>query len=93
MQGSERLCGRGAWSTFLWILFTFRTHPRYSAFLREQGFKDFLWIPSFTMRHGIREALVRRFHAETGTFHLSCGEYVVLPLDWTTILGIWFGGH
>ena len=45
------------------------------------------------MRHGIGEALVRRFHAKTGTFHLSYGEYVVLPLDWTAILGIWFGGH
>ena len=32
--------------------------------------------------------LVQRFHVETGTFHLSWKEYVVLPLDWTTILGI-----
>ena len=45
------------------------------------------------MRHGIGEALVRWFHAETDTFHLSCGEYAVLPLNWTTILGIRFGGH
>ena len=33
-----------------------------------------------------------QFHAEAGTFHLSCGEYVVLHLDWTAILGIRFGG-
>ena len=33
------------------------------------------------------------FHVKTGTFHLSCGEYAVLPLDWTAILGIKFGGH
>ena len=45
------------------------------------------------MRHGIREALVQWFHAEIGTFHLSCGEYAVLPLDCTTILGIRFGGY
>ena len=32
------------------------------------------------------------FHAETSTFHLSCEEYAILPLDWTTILGIRFGG-
>ena len=45
------------------------------------------------MRHKIREALVRRFHTETGTFHLSYGEYAILPLDWTAILGIIFGGY
>ena len=45
------------------------------------------------MRHGIGKAFVRRFHAETGAFYLSCGEYVILPLNWTTILGIRFGGH
>ena len=45
------------------------------------------------MRHGIGEALVRQFHVETGTFHLSCGEYAVLPLDWMAILGIRFGSH
>jgi len=44
------------------------------------------------MRHGIEEALVRQFHAETGTFHLSCGEYAILHLNWTAILGIRFGG-
>jgi len=44
------------------------------------------------MRHGIREALVRRFHAETGTFHLSYGVYAILPLDWMAILGIRVGG-
>lgn len=44
------------------------------------------------MRHEIGEALVRWFHAKTGTFHLSCGEYAILPLDWTAILGIRFGG-
>ena len=41
---------------------------------------------------GFVGALVQRFHTETNTFHLSCGEYAVL-LDWTAILGIRFGGH
>ena len=93
MQGSERLLGRGARSTFLRILFTPRTHPQYTAFLREQGFEDFLRIPSFTLRHEIGEALVQRFHAKIDTFHLSCGEYAVLPFDWTAILRIKFDGH
>ena len=33
------------------------------------------------------------FHTETGTFHLSYREYVILPVDWTTILGIIFGEY
>ena len=45
------------------------------------------------MRHEIREALVWKFHVQTGTFHLSCGEYAVLHLDWMAILGIRFRGH
>lgn len=50
-------------------------------------------IPLYTMRHRIREALVWWFHYETGTFHLSYGEYTILPLDWTTIMGIRFSGY
>lgn len=50
-------------------------------------------IPPFTMRHEIAEALVWPFHAEIGTFHLSYGEYAILPLDWIAILGIRFGDH
>ena len=50
-------------------------------------------IPLYTIRHGIGEALVWWFHVEIGTFHLGCGEYAVLPLDWTVILGIRFGEH
>jgi len=93
MQGADKIQGRGAQSTFLQLLFALGTHRRYADFLREQGFEDFLRIPLYTMRHGIGEALVRWFHAETGTFHLSCGEYMILPLDWIAILGIRFGGY
>ena len=42
---------------------------------------------------GFVGALVQWFHTETSTFHLSCGEYAVLLLDWTAILGIRFCGH
>ena len=73
-------------------MFTPRTHPWYIAFLQEQGFEGFLQIPTFTIRHRIKEALVRRFHAEIGTFHLGYWEYVILLLYWMAILGIRFGG-
>lgn len=33
------------------------------------------------------------FHTKTGTFHLSYGEYAVLPVNWTTILGLRFSGY
>ena len=36
---------------------------------------------------------MQQFHAKTGTFHLSCREYAILPFDWTTILGIRFGRY
>ena len=55
--------------------------------------EDFLRIPPYTMRLGIGEALVRQFHAETSTFHLSYGKYAILPLDSMAILGIRFGGY
>lgn len=45
------------------------------------------------MRHVLAKALVQRLHVEMNTFHLSRGEYAVLPLDWTTILGLRFGGE
>jgi len=92
MQEADKIQGRGAWSTFLWLQFAPRTHQQYANFLKEKRFEDFLQIPPHTMRHGIREALVWWVHAETGSFHLSYGEYVILPLDWTAILGIKFGG-
>ena len=59
----------------------------------EQGFEEFLRIPPYSMRHTISETLVQRFHANAGTFHLSFGEYAVLPFDWTAILGLRFEGY
>ena len=50
-------------------------------------------IPPYTMRHGIGEALVWWLHVGIGTFHLSYGEYTVLPLDWTDIPSTRFGGY
>ena len=51
MQGPDKIRGRGAWSTFLQRLFDPKTNRHYADFLREQGFEDFLRIPSYTMRH------------------------------------------
>ena len=93
MQAAERTRDRGAWSTFLRHLFDPRIDVRYCAFLIEQGFEDFMRIPPYSMRHRIAEALVQRFHAKKSTFHLSCGEYIALPIDWTAILGLRFGGY
>lgn len=76
MQRVVKLLGRGAWSTFLLLVFAPRTHLWYAEFLREQGFEDFLQIPLFTTRHGIWEALVVQFHAEMDTSHLSCRKYM-----------------
>lgn len=62
-------------------LFNLETNACYRGFLIEQGFEEFLRIPLYSMRHVIPETLVQRFHVETNSFHLSCGEYAFLPLD------------
>jgi hypothetical protein len=36
---------------------------------------------------------VERFFHHTGTFHLSTCEMGVLPVDWSAVLGIRFGGR
>lgn len=91
MQATKRTRGRGAWFSFSICLFRPSTYVRYHTFLIEQGFEAFLSILSYSMRHEIAEALVQRFHARMGTFHLSCGEYTVLPLDWIAIFSLRFG--
>ena len=93
MQATERNRGRGAWFSFSTCLLYPSTNVRYHSFLIEQGFEDFLCILSYSMRHEIAEDLVQRFLAEMGTFHLSYGEYVVLPLDWIANFGLRFGGE
>lgn len=67
-------------------------NAHYHAFLIEQRFEEFRSISPCFMRHGLAKALVQWFHAEKSTFHLSRGEYVVLPMDWTSILCFRFGG-
>ena len=47
-----------AWSAFLIHLFDSRTNAHYCTFLIEQGFKDFLRILAYSMRHTIAETLV-----------------------------------
>lgn len=42
------------------------------------------------MRHELAKTLVQWFHVETGTFHLSCRVYVVLPLDQLSLWASWW---
>uniref|UniRef100_A0A2N9HDV8 Aminotransferase-like plant mobile domain-containing protein n=1 Tax=Fagus sylvatica TaxID=28930 RepID=A0A2N9HDV8_FAGSY len=43
--------------------------------------------------HTLVRCWVERFFHHTGTFHLSTCEMGVLPVDWSAILGIRFGGR
>lgn len=54
--------------------------------LRRLAVMNFLRTPSYSIRHAVSKTLVQWFHAETGTFHLSYGEYAVLPLGNETVL-------
>ena len=92
MQGHNKIWGWNAWSTFLRLSFTPGTYQQHAEFLKEQGFENFVRTPSYTIRHRIGEASMQQFNTEMATFHLSCGEYAILLLDWTAILGTRFGG-
>ena len=45
------------------------------------------------LSHCIVRAWYERYFHHTGTFHLSTCEIEMLPLDWTAIWGIHFGGR
>uniref|UniRef100_A0A2N9G1L4 Aminotransferase-like plant mobile domain-containing protein n=1 Tax=Fagus sylvatica TaxID=28930 RepID=A0A2N9G1L4_FAGSY len=66
--------------------------PEYRVFLVELGFGPFLSIPYMSLSHPLVRCWVERFFHHTGTFQLSTCEMRVLLLDWSTILGIRFGG-
>lgn len=78
----------GSWPKFCGELGGPDVHAHYHAFLVEYGFGPFMCIKTCDMRLGLIWALLEWYHAETCTFHFSCGEYVVLPVDWSAILGI-----
>uniref|UniRef100_A0A2N9FW61 Aminotransferase-like plant mobile domain-containing protein n=1 Tax=Fagus sylvatica TaxID=28930 RepID=A0A2N9FW61_FAGSY len=53
----------------------------------------FLSIPYVSVYHPAVWCFIERFFHHTGTFHLSTCEMAVLPVDWSAILGIRFGGR
>ena len=90
MQDPPESIGRGGWSDFGRLLDVSRRE--YREFLTELGFGPFLGIPYVQVYHPLVRCWVERFFHHTGTFHLSTCETGVLPVDWSTILGIRFGG-
>jgi hypothetical protein len=83
--------GRGGWSEFSRLLAV--SLPEYKEFLIELGFGPFLSIPYVSVYHPAVWCFIERFFHHTGTFHLSTCEMAVLPVDWSAILGIRFGGR
>ena len=91
MQDPPESVGRGAWSEFSRLLAISRRE--YREFLTELGFGPFLGIPYVSVYHPSVGCFVERFFHHTGTFHLCTCEMAVLPVDWSAILGIRFGGR
>uniref|UniRef100_A0A2N9I3T6 Aminotransferase-like plant mobile domain-containing protein n=1 Tax=Fagus sylvatica TaxID=28930 RepID=A0A2N9I3T6_FAGSY len=87
---SSESTGRGGWSDFCKLLGGARRE--YSEFLTKLGFGPFLSIPYVYVSHPLVRCWVERFFHHTRTFHLSTCEMGVLPVDWSAILGIRFGG-
>jgi hypothetical protein len=83
--------GWGGWFDFCQLLETAR--QEYRDFLAELGFGPFLNIRYVHVWHPLVRCWVERFFHHTGTFHLSTCEIGVLPVDWSAILGIRFGGR
>uniref|UniRef100_A0A2N9IUH9 Aminotransferase-like plant mobile domain-containing protein n=1 Tax=Fagus sylvatica TaxID=28930 RepID=A0A2N9IUH9_FAGSY len=90
-QDPPESIGRGGWSEFSQLLDIAR--PEYRDFLVELGFGPFLSIRYVHVRHPLVRCWVERFFHHTGTIHLSTCEVGVLPVDWSAILGIRFGGR
>jgi hypothetical protein len=91
VQEPPESVGRGGWSEFSRLLAISR--PEYREFFTELGFGPFLGIPYVSVYHPSVGCFVERFFHHTGTFHLSTCEMAVLPVDWSAILGIRFGGR
>jgi hypothetical protein len=91
VQDPPASIGRGGWSDFCQLLEIAR--PEYRDFLAELGFGPFLNIRYVHVWHPLVRCWVERFLHHTGTIHLSTCEMGVLPVDWSAILGIRFGGR
>uniref|UniRef100_A0A2N9GA77 Aminotransferase-like plant mobile domain-containing protein n=1 Tax=Fagus sylvatica TaxID=28930 RepID=A0A2N9GA77_FAGSY len=57
------------------------------------GWSDFCRLLEASLYHPAVWCFIERFFHHTGTFHLSTCEMAVLPVDWSAILGIRFGGR
>uniref|UniRef100_A0A2N9FQL9 Aminotransferase-like plant mobile domain-containing protein n=1 Tax=Fagus sylvatica TaxID=28930 RepID=A0A2N9FQL9_FAGSY len=86
-QSSEQ----GSW--FVFHSYLAGGQPEYHAFQEGLGFRHFLNIPNMSLNHRIVRAWYEQYFHHIGTFHLSTCEMGVLPLDWSAILGIRFGGR
>jgi hypothetical protein len=91
VQEPPESAGRGGWYEFSRLLAASR--PEYREFLIELGFGPFLSIPYVSVYHPAVWCFIERFFHHTGTFHLSTCEMAVLPVDWSAILGVRFGGR
>jgi hypothetical protein len=91
VQDPRESIGRGGWSDFSQLLDT--TRREYREFFTELGFGLFLSIRYVHVWHPLVRCWVERFFHHTGTFHLSTCEMRVLPVNWSAILGIRFGGR
>ena len=91
VQDPPESIGRGGWSEFCQLLEI--ACPEYREFLAGLGFGPFLGIRYIHVWHPLVRCWVERFFHHTGTIHLSTCEVGVLPVDWSAILGIRFGGR
>jgi hypothetical protein len=91
VQDPHESVGRGGWSDFCQLLDVAR--QEYREFLVELGCGPFLSIRYVHVWHPLVRCWVERFFHHTRTFHFSTCEMGVLPVDWSAILGIRFGGR
>ena len=91
VQDPPESIGRGGWSELCQLLEIAR--PEYREFLAELDFGPFLSIRYVHVWHPLVRCWVERFFHHMGTIHLSTCEMGVLPVDWSAILGIRFGGR
>ena len=66
---------RGAWYQAIQVCT--HAHEVYRGFLVEQGFGDFISIPTFRTRHSLVQALAEHWFSETNTLHLGDCELCV----------------
>ncbi|KAK5838910.1 hypothetical protein PVK06_007656 [Gossypium arboreum] len=71
----------------------FQPDERVIPFLELAGFGSAVLIRTFDLRYDLISALVERWHPETHTFHLSCGECTITLEDVAVQLGLPIDGN